>query len=139
MHGNMKLIVELFKLDMVSGSIVKTCLDELFQELTSRNVEVLCSMLDTLTSHQVTYFKNSKDSGDKDAKSSGTQAAEQKASLQEKNNHNQHKKNQKQSEQKKQYKPKQSIVSLDYLENCLQSMFRERTNTQIESRVRFKI
>ena len=30
MHGNMKLIVELFKLDMVSGNIVKTSLDELF-------------------------------------------------------------------------------------------------------------
>ena len=33
MFGNMKLIVELFKLEMVSGNIVKTCLDELFQEL----------------------------------------------------------------------------------------------------------
>ena len=48
----MKLIVELFKLDLVSGNIVKTCLDELFQELSNaRNIEVLCSMLDTLTSH----------------------------------------------------------------------------------------
>ena len=54
MHGNMKLIVELFKLDLVSGNIVKTCLDELFQELSNaRNIEVLCSMLDTLTTHQV--------------------------------------------------------------------------------------
>ena len=52
MHGNMKLIVELFKLDLVSGNIVKTCLDELFQELSNaRNIEVLCSMLDTLTTH----------------------------------------------------------------------------------------
>jgi len=49
MHGNMKLIVELFKLDMVSGNIVKTCLDELFQELSARNIEVLCNMVDTLT------------------------------------------------------------------------------------------
>jgi len=30
MYGNMRLIVELFKLGMVSGTIVKTCLDELF-------------------------------------------------------------------------------------------------------------
>lgn len=51
MHGNMALIVELFKLDMVSGSVVKTCLDELFQELTMRNIEVLCSMLHKLTQH----------------------------------------------------------------------------------------
>lgn len=49
MHGNMKLIVELFKLDMVSGNIVKTCLDELFQEMSGRNIEVLCNMVDTLT------------------------------------------------------------------------------------------
>ena len=57
MHGNMRLIVELFKLEMVSGTIVKTCLDELFQELTARNIEVLCSMLDTLTTFQVNYSK----------------------------------------------------------------------------------
>lgn len=49
MHGNMRLIVELFKLEMVSGNIVKTCLDELFQELSGRNMEVLCSMIETLT------------------------------------------------------------------------------------------
>ena len=54
MYGNMRLIVELFILDMVNGNIVKTCLDELFQELSTRNIEVLCSMLDTLTSHRVT-------------------------------------------------------------------------------------
>ena len=53
MHGNMKLIVELFKLDMVSGNIVKTSLDELFQELSDRNVEVLCNMLEVLTQHAV--------------------------------------------------------------------------------------
>ena len=30
MFGNMKLMVELFKLEMVSGNIIKTCLEELF-------------------------------------------------------------------------------------------------------------
>lgn len=30
-------------------------------------------------------------------------------------------------------------MSLDYLEGCLQQMFKERTNTAIESRLRFKI
>jgi len=57
MHGNMRLIVELFKLEMVSGNIVKTCLDELFQELSARNIEVLCSMLETLTAFQVEYSR----------------------------------------------------------------------------------
>jgi len=51
MHGNMKLIVELFKLDMVKGQIVKTCLDELFQEMSARNIEVLCGMLETLSTY----------------------------------------------------------------------------------------
>jgi len=60
MHGNMKLIVELFKLDMVSGSIVKTCLEELFQELSHRNVEVLCNMLDTLTTYSVTHSRKTR-------------------------------------------------------------------------------
>ena len=49
MHGNMRLIVELFKLEMIQGYIVKSCLEELFQELSARNIEVLCSMLETLT------------------------------------------------------------------------------------------
>jgi len=53
MHGNMRLIVELFNLDLVNGNIVKTCLDELFQELSTRTIEVLCNMLDTLTTHRV--------------------------------------------------------------------------------------
>ena len=97
MHGNMKLIVELFKLDMVSGNIVKTCLDELFQELSSRNVEVLCSMLDTLTSHQVAYFKKTKTEQDKDAKSTNSQAAEAKPPAQQpaQPSYGQHKKNSK--------------------------------------------
>ena len=30
MHGNMQLIVELFKLDLVNGNIIKTCLEDLF-------------------------------------------------------------------------------------------------------------
>lgn len=31
------------------------------------------------------------------------------------------------------------MVTLDYLESLLQSMFKERTNNGIESRIRFKI
>lgn len=33
MHGNMRFLVELFKLNLVKGSIIKTCLEDLFQEL----------------------------------------------------------------------------------------------------------
>ena len=56
----MRLIVELFNLDMVNGNIVKTCLDELFQELGTRTIEVICSMLDTLTTHRVTESRSSR-------------------------------------------------------------------------------
>ena len=42
-------------------------------------------------------------------------------------------------ETKKQYRAKHSVVTLDYLESLLQSMFKERTNNGIESRIRFKI
>ena len=49
MHGNMRLIVELFKLDLVSGDIIRDCLVNLLQELNASNIEVLCNMLDTLT------------------------------------------------------------------------------------------
>jgi len=72
MHGNMKLIVELFNLDMVSGNIVKTCLDELFQELSVRNIEVLCSMLDVLTSNEVAKSKKSRTDTPENAKASET-------------------------------------------------------------------
>lgn len=53
MHGNMRLIVELFKLDLVSGDIIRDCLVNLLQELNNPNIEVLCNMLDTLTDFQV--------------------------------------------------------------------------------------
>ena len=53
MHGNMQLITELFKLDLVNGNIIKTCLEDLFQEMNNQNTEVLCNMLDRLTKHVV--------------------------------------------------------------------------------------
>ena len=132
MHGNMKLIVELFKLDMVKGQIVKTCLDELFQEMSGRNIEVLCGMLDTLSTYQCKMSHKAR-----------TEKAEPKAeplpTVPEKQNNQQRKYQVKGEAARKQYKAKNSVVSLDYLEICLQNMFRERTNTQVESRVRFKI
>ena len=49
MHGNMRFLVELFKLKLVRGVLIRDCLEDLFQELNDSNVEVLCNMLDTLT------------------------------------------------------------------------------------------
>ena len=53
LHGNMQLIVELFKLDLVQGKIIKTCLDDLFLEMNMYNTEVLCHMLERLSKHVV--------------------------------------------------------------------------------------
>ena len=53
MHGNMRFLVELYKLKLVKGTVIKTCLEDLFEELNVYNIEVLCNMLDTLTQHQV--------------------------------------------------------------------------------------
>mmetsp|Transcript_5791 Transcript_5791/g.7813 ORF Transcript_5791/g.7813 Transcript_5791/m.7813 type:complete len:117 (+) Transcript_5791:1414-1764(+) len=116
MHGNMRLIVELFNLDMVNGNIVKTCLDELFQELTARNIEVLCSMLDALTTHRVGESRKQR-TDVTDPKSDPVPPT-----IPEKPGNTSARKYQVKGsgqEQKKQYKPKTSIVSLDYLENCL--------------------
>jgi len=45
MHGNMQLIVELFKVGQIKAHIVSTCIDEMLTELNTRNVEILCQML----------------------------------------------------------------------------------------------
>ena len=53
MHGNMRFLVELFKLSLVKSTVIKMCLEDLFQELNVYNLEVLCNMLDKLTQHFV--------------------------------------------------------------------------------------
>ena len=49
----MRFLVELFKLRLVKSTVIKMCLEDLFQELNVYNLEVLCNMLDKLTQHFV--------------------------------------------------------------------------------------
>jgi len=91
-------------------------------------------MLDTLTTHQVGSSRKTRQEKTDSSKAEVTPPVQPAKEAQ-----NQRKYQVKGESSKKQYKAKNSVVSLDYLENCLQSMFKERTNTQIESRVRFKI
>ena len=45
MHGNMQLIVELYKHDQISSVILNTCIEDLLQEVNNQNIEILCKML----------------------------------------------------------------------------------------------
>jgi len=94
-------------------------------------------MLDVLTSNEVAKSKKSRLETPDNSKSTEATPPAQQEKLAPSNQRKYQVKGS--QENKKQYRAKTSIVSLDYLEGCLQLMFKERTNTQIESRVRFKI
>lgn len=123
MHGNMRFLVELFKLSLVKGSVIKTCLEDLFQELNDQNIEVLCNMLETLTQHKVDSSREDRQQETAKLKNTKQKAKENKA-----DNHS-----------RKQSSHGQELIDLEYLDQCLQGMFKERQNRKIESRVRFKI
>ena len=53
MFGNMYLIVELFKYNQIKSNIIVTCISEMFEEVNTRNVEILCQMLAKLARHEV--------------------------------------------------------------------------------------
>ena len=117
MHGNMRFLVELFKLKLVRGVLIRDCLEDLFQELNDCNVEVLCNMLDTLTEFCVNQSRERR--------------------VQEAENAKNQKKGAKQGKEKP--KPNKDPIDLEYLDQCLQGMFKERQNRKFDSRVRFKI
>lgn len=48
MYGNMYLLTELFIARQLNGNIIKTCLDDLQQELDDQNVEIICYMMNKL-------------------------------------------------------------------------------------------
>lgn len=48
MYGNMYLITELYIAKQLNGNIIKTCLDDLFQEMNNQNVEIICYMVTKL-------------------------------------------------------------------------------------------
>lgn len=48
MYGNMYLITELYIAKQLNGNIIKTCLEDLQQEVNDQNVEILCYMVSKL-------------------------------------------------------------------------------------------
>jgi hypothetical protein len=48
MYGNMYLITELYIARQLNGNIIKTCLDDLWQEINDQNIEIICYMLNKL-------------------------------------------------------------------------------------------
>ena len=48
MYGNMYLITELYTAKQLNGNIIKTCLDDLQQEINDQNVEIMCYMMNKL-------------------------------------------------------------------------------------------
>ena len=50
MYGNMYLITELYIARHLNGNIIKTCLEELWQEISNQNIEIICYMLQKLMS-----------------------------------------------------------------------------------------
>ena len=48
MYGNMYLITELYIANQLNGNIIKTCLDDLQQEINDQNVEIMCYMMNKL-------------------------------------------------------------------------------------------
>lgn len=94
MFGNMHLIVELYKHGQIKSNIITMCIDDMFVEINSQNVEILCQMLNKLANFQVSQPHHSN-------------------------------------------YPKQ--IDLDWIENTLSRLFKERDNTALSSRIRFGI
>ena len=51
MFGNMALIVELYKYNLIKSNIITMCIDDMFEEINGQNVEILCKMLNNLAQY----------------------------------------------------------------------------------------
>lgn len=69
MHGNMQLIVELFKNNQIKAGILITCIDDLVEDIEhEQNLLVLIKMLLVLADHMCNLAKEQKASGEPDLK-----------------------------------------------------------------------
>lgn len=69
MYGNMYLLTELFIARQLNGNIIKTCLDDLQQELDDQNVEIICYMMNKLMIELCRQAKNDLASDDPSSQS----------------------------------------------------------------------
>lgn len=57
MQGNMHLIVELFKNNLIKSNILINCFDELQQERSNQNVDILAQMMMKLSEFMIAKSK----------------------------------------------------------------------------------
>lgn len=57
MHGNMHLIVELYKHNLIRSQIIKTCIEDLFLEVNATNIDILAQMIQKLSAFAVEKSK----------------------------------------------------------------------------------
>ena len=57
MYGNMYLITELYTANLLNGNIIKTCLDDLQQEINDQNIEIMVYMAQKLMANLVKHTK----------------------------------------------------------------------------------
>ena len=58
MYGNMYLLTELFIARQLNGNIIKTCLDDLQQEINDQNIEIISYMMTKLMTDLCKQSKN---------------------------------------------------------------------------------
>jgi len=108
MHGNMQLIVELFRNNQIKAGILVTCIDDLLEDIErEQNILVLIKMLMVLAEHMCTLAKELKVSGESAN-----------------------------SETKKSTKGQ---ITLNYIDEVLQKIFKHRKSEKFESWIKFKI
>jgi len=110
MHGNMQLIVELFRNNQIKAGILVTCIDDLLEDIDrEQNMLVLIKMLMVLAEHMCNLAKEQKVAGGENAS----------------------------SESKKSTKGGQ--ITLNYIDEVLQKIFKHRKSDKFESWIKFKI
>lgn len=109
LYGNMKLIVELYTHGQIPEGIILTCINSLFDEVIDQNVEILCQMMEKISSHVVKRALS-----EKHLKDQGAIKGKKKTIW-------------------------NCQINLDYIEETLNKIFALRQSDQLSSRIRFKI
>lgn len=112
MFGNMALIVELYKYDLIKADIIITCINELYEEINDQNIEIVTQMLKKLATHVVKQSRKARES----ASQPGNQATTKTSS-----------------------KSSRSLIGLDWIDRKLQNLFASRNDKSLDSRLRFMI
>lgn len=109
MYGNMYLITELYIARQLNGNIIKTCLEDLQQEVNNQNVEILCYMLTKLTNN---CLKNPAQGAGEATKSQFLQVPNATGTKE---------------------------ITLEFVDKVLQTVMELRNHKSLEARIKFKV